>query len=115
MQPGAYAASRRLRINREERNTASAFKALVASPVTGLVTLPAGGRLRFRSPAGCAAGTTAATIVSGSTTLVKTPLLAAGESTFTVWAYKGAQVTPAVGFDLMVDVGMGVYSKVAQG
>lgn len=103
---------RRARI---ERQNVYAFKTLVATPATGAVTFPGAGRVCFRSVAGCSAGVTAATVVAATTKSIKAPALAAGGMTFQMWIEKGAQVTAAVGFEVMLDNGIGKFVKIAQG
>jgi len=101
--------------HRKERQNVTAFAALVASPVTGAVTLPAGARLAFRSVAGATAGTTAATIAASTNRTIKTPALAAGESMTLDYVERAAVVTPAAGFEVLLDIGLGRFTKIGEG
>jgi hypothetical protein len=95
---------------RKQRQDRTAFKTLIATPATGAFQMPANGRLAFKSRAGCAAGTTAATLNSRS---FKTPLLAAGARTHLEYVGRGVTVTPQTGFDVLLDNGLGHYVKIA--
>lgn len=101
--------------SRKERQNVSAFAALVASPVTGAITLPAGARLAFRSVAGASAGTTASTIAGTSNRTIKTPALAAGESMTLDHVERAAVVTPAACFEVLIDIGLGRFAKIGEG
>lgn len=90
----------------------AAFKALIATPAVGAFTMPAGGRLRLVSVAGCAADTTSATFAS---TTLKTPVLGAGEWGNAVYLAKNVQLTPATGFEAHLDMGLGKFVKIAEG
>lgn len=98
--------------NRKARQDRSAFAALIASPASGSFGLPANANLFLRSVAGCSAGTTAATI--GSRT-IKTPLLAAGEMVEVGLVERGVTVVPVLGFDVLIDMGLGRSAKVGEG
>lgn len=98
---------------RRERQNIAEFRSLVASPAVGAVTMPANARLAFRSTAGAAAGTTAATIAGPSTRTIKTPTLSAGGVTRLECAEVGSVVTPAAGFDVLLDSGLGKLNKIA--
>ncbi len=101
--------------HRKERQNVTAFAALVASPVTGAITLPAGARLAFRSVAGTSAGATAATIAASTNRTIKTPTLAAGESMMLDYVERAAVVTPAAGFEVLLDIGLGRFAKIGEG
>jgi hypothetical protein len=101
---------------RMERQDISRFKSLIITPLTGAVTFPGNARVRLRSIAGCAAGTTAATITSRSTRTIKTPLLAAGGSLKIDWVERKSIITPVAGFEVYIDSnGFGKYRKIAVG
>lgn len=93
---------------REKRNH-SAFDALIASPAAGNITLPASVKIFLRSVAGCAAETTAATF-SGRT--IKTPLLVAGGRMSAGYVGRGVTLSPAAGFDTLIDSGLGKLVRI---
>lgn len=98
--------------NRKARQDRSAFAVLIASPVSGSFGLPANANLFLKSVAGCVAGTTAAEI--GSRT-IKTPLLEAGEMVEVGFVERGVTVAPVLGFDVLIDTGLGRFAKVGGG
>ncbi len=98
-----------------KRRDVSAFKAYIASPAAVTITLPAGGRFALRSTAGAVAGTTAATIVGPSSRTLKVPALAAGGQHVVDWLERATVVTLSAGFDLALDVGLGVFAIIAEG
>lgn len=98
--------------NRKGRQNRTAFAALIDTPAVGAVTLPAGARLALKSVAGATAGTTAATIAGISNRTIKTPALAAGESMTLDYVERAAVVTPAAGFEVLLDTGLGRFSKI---
>lgn len=100
---------------RRERQNVSAFKALRATPAVAPFALPAGARLGFRRASIVAEDTTAATLTGPSTRTIKTPALAAGEIMVLDFAERGTLVTPAFGFDVMLDVGQGRFEKIGEG
>lgn len=121
-----------LRRRRAERQDAKAFAALIETPAVGDFAMPASGRLRFVSTAGSAAGTTAATLTGSYYTYsdvggvitrsassdpreIQTPLLTAGESVVIDRIERAVNVDPELGFDVEVDVGLGVWKKIAEG
>lgn len=92
------------------------FKPLIASPAVGPFIMPASATLFALSIAGCAAGTTAATYTSSSgAKAVKTPLLVAGGFTPIGFVEKGITLTPATGFEIYMDSGLGRRVKIAEG
>lgn len=101
--------------HRKERQNRTAFDALLASPSTGAITLPASARLALRSTAGALAGATAATITSSANRTIKTPVLAAGESMPLDYVERGAVVTPSSGFEVLLDIGLGRFEKIGEG
>lgn len=101
-------ANRELRAKRDR----AAFSVLIGTPGSGALTMPANGRILLRSVAGCAAGTTAAT-VSGRT--IKTPLLSAGEDMVLGWLERAVILTPSLGFDVLLDIGLGRTAKIGEG
>jgi hypothetical protein len=100
---------------RKERQNVRKYKALLATPGVGAITLPANATLAVKSVAGCAAGTTAATIVASANRTIKTPLLAAGGRVKLDRVSRGAVITPATGFELHLCVGLGKFRKIGQG
>ena len=98
--------------NRKGRQNRTAFAALIDAPAVGAVTLPAGAKLAFKSVAGATAGTTAATITSARNRTIKTPALAAGESMTLDYVERVAVVTPAAGFEVLLDTGLGRFAKI---
>lgn len=98
--------------NRKERQNRTAFAALIDTPAVGAVTLPAGARLALKSVAGATAGTTAATISGTSNRTIKTPALVAGESMTLDYVERAAVVTPAAGFEVLLDTGLGRFAKI---
>lgn len=102
---------------RKVRQDRAAFKALIAVPVTGAVTMPANAQLAFRSVAGAVAGTTAGTMVGPTNRTIKTHALDAGAimNHRTIYAERGTVVTPAAGFELLLHVGLGVFRKIGEG
>jgi len=76
--------------------------------------MPAGARLRFVATAGAAAGATAATLTGASDRTIRTPLLAAGAGMVIDFVAKDVTVTPASGFEVHVDTGLGRWQKIAE-
>lgn len=101
--------------DRKERQNISMFAALIATPAVGAITFPANGRIYLRSVAGCIAGTDAATITGPTARTIETPLLAAGESMNGIYVERGRVVTPATGFEVLLDTGMGRRQKIGEG
>lgn len=92
------------------------FRALLASPVVGAVVLPAGARVFFVSGSDQTAGTTCGTIDHMAVTrTIKTPALTAGTRRPCGYLEAKTKVTPAVGFDLLIDTGLNVLKKIAGG
>lgn len=101
--------------DRKQRRNARAYTALITTPGTGAVTLPAGIRIALKSVSGCIAGTTAATLAGTSNHTIKTPLLDVGGKVVVDFVERGTVVTPSVGFDLMIDKGLGRFVKIGEG
>lgn len=101
--------SRKLRQDRSE------FKSLRSSPVTGPVTMPANCRLYIKSVSGAVAGVTAASIVGPTNRTIKTPVMQAGELMLLGYVERASVVTLSTGFELLMDSGLGVFDKIAQG
>jgi len=98
---------------RRNRQNVSQFRSLIASPTASAFNMPASGKVRFVSISGCAAGTTAATLVGSTTRTIKTPLLTAGQSVVIDYVERSVQVTPANGFNVEIDVGLGHWKTIA--
>ena len=81
--------------------------------VSGFV-MPAGGKLRFISRAGSVAGTTAVVLTGPTVKTIRTPLLVAGQSVIVEWVERATVVTPASGFDVQVDAGLGRWVTIAE-
>ncbi len=99
----------------KRRRDVSAFKAYIASPAAVTITLPAGGRFALRSRAGSVAGTTAATTVASTNRTLKVPSLSAGGQNIIDWLERGTVVNVSAGFDLALDIGLGVFAIIAAG
>lgn len=121
-----------LRRRRADRQDAKAFAVLIETPAVGNFAMPASGRVRFVAVAGSAEGSTAATLTgsyytysdvggvivrsaSSAPRTIKTPLLTAGEAVVIDRIERAIDVDPEVGFDVQVDVGLGVWKKIAEG
>lgn len=99
------------RDQRAKRDRA-ALAGLIDSPVTGAITFPANATVYARSVAGSVEGATAATF-NGRT--VKTPALAAGGRSLIGYIERGTVLTPGPGIEILIDMGMGRYSQIANG
>jgi hypothetical protein len=86
-----------------------AFASLITTPAVGVFVFPANATVYARSVSGCAAGTTACTF-RGRT--IRTPLLAAGQAMLVGVVEKSTSLTPFVGFDILIDMGLGKVAKV---
>lgn len=98
-----------------ERRDREQFAALIATPAVGSFRMPANGRMRFVATAGAAAGDLAATLTGSAVRLIRTPLLAAGGSVKIERIEHSTTVDPEAGFDVELDVGQGVWRKIAEG
>lgn len=108
---------------RKERSHRRQFAALIETPVVGAFQMPADGRIRFVATAGAAAGDLAATLVGAFydeernkiDRLIKTPELDAGGYVKLDRVERDVEVTAETGFDVELDVGQGVWRKIAEG
>ncbi|HWV46418.1 MAG TPA: hypothetical protein VN039_10450 [Nitrospira sp.] len=101
---------------RRERQNVAFFKTLLATPATGAFKLPANARLAFQSVAGAAQGTAAATLVGASTRNIACPTaLVAGDYFVFDNAEIGTTITPSAGWNVLLDVGLGVFKKIGAG
>ena len=100
---------------RRQRADVTTFNALLKTPSADQFTMPANGRIRFKSLAGCAAGTTAAVLTGKSTRTIQTPLLLASGSVKLDNVEKDVVVNPSAGFQTEVDCGFGVWRKISGG
>lgn len=98
---------------RKERRNVSAFVALIDTPATAEVVLPANGRFRVVATAGAVAGTLACTVTGSTERLIQTPLLAAGGYVTLDQLERGVTVSLEASFELWVDTGLGRFSKIA--
>lgn len=94
------------------RRDVSAFAALIDTPGSGAITMPANARIYLRSVAGASLGDDMATI--GSRT-IQSPALDAGESMDGIYVERGQVVTPEVGVECYIDAGLGVRRKIGEG
>lgn len=101
--------------NRKRRQNCAAFAALISNPAPGAVTLPACARLALRAVVGASAGTTAATISGANVRTIQTADLAAGGLVALGHGERGTVVTPAAGFEVLIDIGLGRFAKIAEG
>lgn len=103
------------RKHRKERENRDRFAALIETPATGAFVMPANGRIRLVATAGAAAGATAATLDGSSERTIQTPELAEGGYVKLDNVERGVTVTPSAGFDVELDMGLGKWSKIAEG
>jgi hypothetical protein len=101
--------------HRKARQDVSSFAALIATPVVGPVSLPAGARIGFMSPTPRVEGTTAGTMVGPSNRTIQTPTLLAGQRVVIDRAERATVVEPAAGFELQIDTGLGVWRTISTG
>lgn len=99
----------------EQRKNVSHFAALIATPASGVFTMPANGRLSFVSTAGSVAGDTLATLVGSVTRTIKARTLAAGARQVLDYVERGVVITPSVGINVYVDRGLARWAKIAGG
>lgn len=95
-----------------ERQDISEFAGLIAAPVTGEISMPANARVFFRSVSGNQAGTVAGTITGPTVRTIHAPALAAGEMTRAEYVEADFRVSPAFGFDMLVDIGLGRTARI---
>lgn len=105
---------RPLGYNREQRakRDRAVFASLIESPQTGAITLPANGRLYVKSIAGNSEGDTAAQINDRT---IHTPALETNQVMPIGYIERGSVVTPGAGLELLVDMGLGRFTKIAEG
>lgn len=111
------------RRRQKDRANRSQFASLVATPAVGPFTMPANGCIRFVATAGATAGNLAATLVGPFYNQAKekidreirTPALAAGGYVKLDRIEEGVQVEAETGYDVQLDVGQGVWRKIAEG
>ena len=96
------------RVHRARRDR-SAFRELVATPLSGTLTLPANGQFSVRSLPGCAEGTPCCTIGARD---IASRSLEAGEVMGLGWFERGTTITVLAGFELLLDMGLGRYKVV---
>lgn len=99
----------------KERANRSAFGALIAEPAVGSVKLPANGRIGLRSATGADAGETAALLEGPSSRTIQTPVMVAGTVLTIDRLERGTVVNAEAGFDVVIDVGLGVWVKIGEG
>ncbi len=104
-----------LRKRRKLRADRSAFGALIAEPVTGGITLPANARLGLRSVAGTEEHTMAATLDGPSSRTIFTPGMEAGTILAIDHTERGTVVNAEEGFEVVLDLGLGVWVKIGEG
>lgn len=96
-----------------ERADRSRFKALIAAPTAGPLVLPAQARLAFRSISGCVSGTLAAELTGTSVRQLYAPALIPGEQFVLDWAEKGLTIAWEPDFEVFLDMGLGVWVRIA--
>lgn len=101
-----------LGFNRERRakRSRAAFAALIATPGTGALAMPAGARVMMRATTSHTAGDTAATFAGR--TIATGADIDSGAWVNVGWLERGVTITPATGFDLYIDIGMGWTAKI---
>lgn len=97
---------------RRRRQNVKKFASLLTTPASGVVTLPANARLALSPRANVLADTTAASITGPSNRTIKTPAMNAGTLLVLDNVERGSVVTPAVGFDVMLDKGLSEWGKI---
>lgn len=100
-----------VRKNRRLRQNLSAFGAVIKTPATGILTLPASAHLYVRSAV--ATGATTEALSVGDRTL-SAPPLRAGQVFELGWFERGSQVEVLNGLELLITAGLGRYVVVAQ-
>lgn len=104
-----------LRRNRQrERQNVREFAALLKTPATGNVVIPADGMFAIVTPLVHVAGN-AATTVGPRNRTIGVPAMAAGEQRLIGKLERGTTVTLAAWADLHVDTGLGTYRKICSG
>lgn len=99
----------------KERQNRKFFDALIAAPAVGSFSMPANARLVLRSVAGAVEGTPAVTITGPSAINIISKELSIGEIQFIGYIGRASTVDPQAGFEILVDNGLGVYLKIAEG
>lgn len=99
----------------KERADRSAFSALIAEPIAGSVKLPANGRIGLRSVGGVDAGETAAMLEGPSSRTIKTPVMVPGTFIVLDRLERGTVVNAEEGFEVVLDLGLGVWVKIGEG
>lgn len=111
----AYDADYEACCKRKARQDVSAYAALIASPASGTVVLPAGARVSFVATAGATAGDTLAVVTTSTTRTIKARTLAAGERQVLDRLERGASVALSAGINLDIDSGLAVWKTVGEG
>lgn len=101
--------------HRKDRENRTKFASLIESPAAGEFVMPANGRIRFVATAGATAGDTAATLVGTADRTIKTPDLDIGGYVVIDRIERAVTVTPSDGFNVELDIGLGRWSKIAEG
>lgn len=104
-----------IRKARKERANRSAFSALIAEPAVGSIALPANGRVGLVAVAGAEAGELAAILEGPSSRTIQTPAMVAGTILVIDRLERGTVVNAEEGFDVVLDVGLGVWTKIGEG
>lgn len=102
------------RKRQRQRMDVAAFKALLATPATGSVAIPANGMFAIVTPLLHAAGN-AATVVGPRNRTIGVPAMPAGEQRLIGKLEKGSTVTLAAWADLYLDTGLGKLRKICKG
>lgn len=100
---------------RKARANRALYDDLVASPVTGAMTAPANARIGLRPGTSITAGDPLATLTGPSTRNITSEGLAAGDLQVVERIERGTVVTAETGVEVMLDIGLGRFAKIAEG
>jgi hypothetical protein len=106
--------AQRLRRRRKARQDLSQFAALIETPGTGTVVIPADGMFALRAPAAHAAGN-ALTVTGPTNRTIGVPALAENDFHLIGKLERGTTVALQSWIDLYVHAGLGGYRKICDG
>lgn len=98
-----------------ERRNRSLYASLIEDPTESEITLPANGRFAFLATASHDAGETVCTVAGPSDRTIVCKAMASGAYQKLDGLERGSVVTVSAGFDMLLDMGLGVYVKIAEG
>lgn len=101
--------------DQKRRRDRTSFDALVKTPASGAVTLPANGRFAFVATADCEAGVPVASVAGPTNYDIKSREMTAGQSLVVDRLELGTVVTVDAGFDMYVLDGLSTGSKICEG